>query len=391
MSLQSQSFAHLFRHSKLASVTYSADSLAGQVIRASEDQRASGDWGLKHSLPPSRISVVTVSHLDHPLTHSSTPVSAVSKLAALDRFKRIFGPFVAIEQRDPVADAATKTHLAKISDEEFSALVQKAKQLQPAEKEDWEASLGVSSAKSDDVDKELGIHPPFYWSPPSIAAGTAPQEPISLSPSAAESSSPQPAAPQDPRSVPIVGRYLNAVLNGHAVGISGYVAFLHDSEVKASLRAYAARPASESGRIIQSREFADAHERKPGCEIVVYIQNVSWDATAGRWQISVTQRNPLDQAILFDSSSMPSGGSKFQRGNTRGPWIKNTSSLMGPEGLGLRNATSSSMDILQNVRANTGQRKPLPDYLARRAEGFVKTLDEMVESSEAAEKAAKKV
>ncbi|KAJ3409327.1 hypothetical protein HDU80_001787 [Chytriomyces hyalinus] len=391
MSLQSQSFAHLFRHSKLASVTYTADSLAGQVLRASEDQRATGDWGLKHSLPPSRMSVVTVSHLDHPLTHSSTPVSAVSKLAALDRFKRIFGAFVSIEKRDPVADAATKTHLAKISDQEFAALVQKAKQLQPAEKGDWEAALGVSSAKSDDVDKELGIHPPFYWSPPSIAAGSAPQEPISLSPSAAESSLPKDAAPQDPRTVPVVGRYLNAVLNGHAVGISGYVAFLHDSEVKASLRAYAVRPASESGRIIQSREFADAHERKPGCEIVVYIQNVSWDATAGRWQISVTQRNPLDQAILFDSSSMPSGGSYFPRGNMRGPWSNNSSSLMGPDGLRVKSATPSSMDILQTVRADVGPRKKLPDYLTRRAEGLVKTLEEMEESSDAAGKTAKKI
>ncbi|KAJ3060288.1 hypothetical protein HDU98_003725, partial [Podochytrium sp. JEL0797] len=93
-TLSSQSFATLFRHSKLAAVTYQGSAIAPHVIRTGETLKTKGEWGLKHTLPSDlRPSTVLVSSLDAPSTKAPVFRTATKDVAQLDRFNALFGAF----------------------------------------------------------------------------------------------------------------------------------------------------------------------------------------------------------------------------------------------------------------------------------------------------------
>ncbi|KAI9334075.1 hypothetical protein BDR26DRAFT_898057 [Obelidium mucronatum] len=288
-NLKSQSFANLFRHSNLAAITYTPDSIASHVIQSDEHHRSKGDWGLKHSLPTHlRPAIILASSLDHPLKKSCVYRSAVSDLARLHRFKKLFGAFLsptfdALNQRKSQEQVSNDSaiDLSRISEQEFAALIKKAQQNRNKEEEgakrDWESALGVAKETHKSVYSVRSsaaagtIHPPFYWAQPSHQSDEAHNASFLESTEQAKADE-----PKDPHTVPIAARYLNPVTGGHAIGISGYVAFLPDSEVDY----VSGRPTTAL-----NREFAGQFERKPGNRIDVFVQTVDWDAVSGRWMI----------------------------------------------------------------------------------------------------------
>ncbi|KAJ3028253.1 UNVERIFIED_CONTAM: hypothetical protein HDU68_002060 [Siphonaria sp. JEL0065] len=376
MSTNTQSFAQLFRSSKLATITYNPGSIAPHVIRGTDANRvrgeqscrriqqltssslpyvtllAIGEWGLKHTLPTDlNPSTVLVSSLDHPTKRSCEFRTATKDVAQLHRFRKLFGAFLSLNS---VAQKSEKVDLARISDKEFQELVKKAREFYTSKKEgSWEEELGVDCKGS----ASGLIHPPFYWAPTAVV----PEERTVFLSSVPEQQQQQQAQDhqKDPQTVPINAR--------HAVGMSGYVAFLPDAEVSSG---FSQRRQSASGKEIMNREFADQHERKPGNEITVYVQNVQWDDVAGRWRIGVTQKNPAEQGRLFD---LPSGSGSGENMTSR--WLSaaaGKSSLTGGNGGGNKGLETQS--ILQQVQARPDAsafvrpRKPLPEHLQKRTD-----------------------
>ncbi|KAI8621497.1 hypothetical protein BC830DRAFT_1094216 [Chytriomyces sp. MP71] len=403
-ALSQQSFATLFRQSKLASVTYNNGGMSGQVLWASAEQRSRGEFGIKYTLKGRRTATAVVRNLDNPL---HTP-PATTQLAQNDRFRRIFSPFV---KREEIASSQQKTEntiaLDRISDAEFAQLVRQAKQLIKEDRESWESILCIAS---DSDTSATHVHPPFYYAPKTPANSSSTSEPISLFPTEPATSVDR-TAPRDPRTIPIKARYLNAVHNGHAVGIAGFVAFLPYSETSTSSRVYTARPTSDRGIKNVSSNFADVHSRVPGNEVTVYVQDVTWDGALGRWKIGVTQKNPAEAHILFDALSAPSAvgaaRGKQQTWLSSASWagtLGQGSAAGASETASTRMSAAGGLDsfsILQSVASNSvhsssnnsasvaaaagQQRKRLPAYLQKRSEGMKIVLDEIMESSNNAE------
>ncbi|KAJ3128685.1 hypothetical protein HK100_009040 [Physocladia obscura] len=320
-ALASQSFATLFRTSKLAAVTYTSGAIAGHAIKSPLEHRGRGEWGIKYSLPlDQRDSTAIIKALDSPAKRTCEFSSATRHLARIQRFQTAFGAYVkpdafAIQggafdvkrkvetvvnagdndcnTLDPKSCAKQpEIDLGLISDAEFAQLVQKAREFAVSNlnNAEWETALNVKSRSA--TAPTSPIHPPIYWSP--LLNSISPNTPVySLSSSDSSLVSPATSAVDsasegvDARSVPITAVYLNSVLLGHAVGILGFVAFLPDAEITTS-RNYAL----DSARKYASRKFSDSFDRKPGSEIQVYIQAVTWDSSRGRWKINVTQRTP---------------------------------------------------------------------------------------------------
>ncbi|KAJ3130647.1 hypothetical protein HK100_007763 [Physocladia obscura] len=349
--LASQSFAALFRTSKLAAVTYTSGAVAGHVIKSPVEHRERGEWGIKYSLPPDqRDSTAIVKALDSPSKRTCEFSSATRHLARIQRFQTVFGAHVkpdafsiqreAFDVKRKVEAVANEISelagnnignnignnldvksfakepeidLGLISDAEFTELVKKAREFAVSNPNnaEWEAALNVKPRSS--AAPTSPIHPPIYWSPLlNSASSSAPVYSLSSSPSSS-SGDDSVSEPVDLRSVPITAVYLNPVLLGHAVGILGFVAFLPDAETTAS------HYALDSARKYASREFGDSYDRKPGNEIKVFVQAVTWDSARGRWKINVTQRVPNSGGGSSLLKSLFPSGIAFSKNSNSSP------------------------------------------------------------------------